>query len=458
MSSTASLTLTNSNRPLRPTIELKRHHQVNRNLLSLKKTDLASQIAHRGDHLKELRSAARSSNGIIRSHYADFIHDVGRNLYPLILFTDYEVDGPCGVGSTLTLYRADGSQTKVSPALQTNYELYKTCGHLLMGLGVELGPYLSNSTLCYAGCDDDMEDGKDEGSDLELISGLNQVIGRVKVAPWESSLNEYLKGVKMYHQALVSAVEVEAVAEDMAQFNLVSDEDEKKEDKHQSPHGLGLPTLEMQETMIAMMTSVIEFCEACLDNSLIDMAQWERLNRENFPRIKKCMQAAVKDQADACVRQLIEWREMMGPQEWRELYVIIPTVWAVDAENPRKTMMRQLMDEDRVDSHILLSEYPRNHGEARTLLGRVAGDRAIGRFVFGDDTKEQKIKTMGLSSEVDVVQDDALPAIWDALERNGCPVRQNRSSASCQHRLTVLSQDGSQRSSRSDRPSFCSHA
>ena len=109
------------------------------------------------------------------------------------------------------------------------------------------------------------------------------------------------------------------------------------------------------------------------------------------------MKAATKAQADACIRQIVEWKDMMGPREWRELYVVIPTVWAVGEETPRQTMFSQLMDEDRVDTHIITTEAPRDHSEARTLLGRVVGDRAIGRFVFGDETKEQKIKTMGLS-------------------------------------------------------------
>ena len=151
----------------------------------------------------------------------------------------------------------------------------------------------------------------------------------------------------------------------------------------------------------------------------------------------------------------------MGPKEWKALYVVILTVWAVGAENPRKTTMRQFMDEDRIDSHIIVSEYPRDHGEARTLLGRIVGDRSIGRFLFGDDTEEQKVKTMGLSSEVDVLQDDALPAIWDAMRSNGCPVRRNRSSvasrgAMVQNVEQMKSTEEMPRSkSKSHRPSFC---
>ena len=79
-------------------------------------------------------------------------------------------------------------------------------------------------------------------------------------------------------------------------------------------------------------------------------------------------------------------------------------------------MFARLMHADRVETHLITSEWPRNHGEVRTLVGRIVGDRAIGRFVFGDVTEEQKVKVMGLSSRVDVVLDDALPAICHALK------------------------------------------
>lgn len=92
---------------------------------------------------------------------------------------------------------------------------------------------------------------------------------------------------------------------------------------------------------------------------------------------------------------------------------------------------------------------------------------AIGRFVFGDETKDQKIKTMGLSSEVDVVQDDAIPAIHDAMARNGCPVRNNRSSnlvttsrssmVSSPRKIMVevVAQQSEAKARSSFKPSFC---
>jgi len=389
--------------PLRPSIILKHHHRTNQKLLTLPKSDLQSQITTRGDHLQEIKHAARSTNKLIRTNYSTFIHDVGRNVYPLIIFTDYEEDALSGVGSTLTLYREDGSVTKVSPALSSLYEVYKSCSHIFMGLSVEIGPYLDNASYCSG----------------EMIED----------APWRSSLTKFVQQVRNFRQSLTNAAKVEASLVDDSNLAI---QEEKKEDEANGSDIIsdknGLPPLEMRECMNKMLSSVINYCEGCLSTGILDIAKWEQLNQDNFPRIKQCMKASTKAQADACVRQLISWRDMLGPIEWRELYVVIPTVWAVGAENPRKTMMRQLVDKDRIDTHIITSEYPRNHAEARTLLGRVVADRAIGRLVFGDETKEQRIKTMGLSSEVDVVQDDSLVAIWEAIKSNGCPVRRPPSS------------------------------
>ena len=397
--------ITTTTPQLRPSIILKHHHRTNQKLLTLPKSELQSQIATRGDHLQEIKHAARSTNKLIRSNYSTFIHDVGRNVYPLIIFTDYEEDALSGVGSTLTLYREDGSVTQLSPALSSLYEVYKSCSHIFMGLSVEIGPYLDNASYCSNG---------------EMAED----------APWRSSLTKFVQQVRVFRQSLINAAKVEtSLVDDMNNLEI---QEEKKEDEASSSdisNNVGLPPLEMRECMNEMLSSVIDYCEDCLSTGVLDIAKWERLNQENFPRIKQCMTASTKAQADACVRQLISWRDMLGPIEWRELYCVIPTVWAVGAENPRKSMMRQLMDEDRIDTHIITSEYPRNHAEARTLLGRVVADRAIGRLVFGDETKEQRIKTMGLSSEVDVVQDDALSAIWEAIKSNGCPVRQPPSSS-----------------------------
>jgi len=407
-------------------------YSANTLLLSLSKSQLAHEISYRGGTpYDQVLHAARDTNATIRRHYSDFIQQVGRNIYPLIIASDYETDGHSGgVGSTLTLYREDGSITTKSPALGTFYEVYKTCSHLFMGLSVEIGPYLSN-TCCSSSsgeCDQvdeaaDCSDSCAAAATYTNESSLSSTLGGnaderednnvVSFPPWESSMKEFVTKAQILRQSIAAAA------------TATTTEDSSKCPHHHhhhhhtssSPPPFSLPPPEMRDILLSMLSSIIQFCNTCLSTKMLHIALWEELNRENSPRIKRCMIEATTLQANLCIRQIIDWKDnTLTEEEWKELYVVIPTVWAVDKENPRKEMFRQLMSPGRAETHLITSEYPRNHEEARTLLGRIVADRAIGRFVFGNASSMEQIKTVGLSSQVDVTQDDALPAICNALK------------------------------------------
>jgi len=172
-----------------------------------------------------------------------------------------------------------------------------------------------------------------------------------------------------------------------------------------------------------MLEDIISFMSECLDTSKIDFQKWDSLNNDNFSRMMLSMDTAAQSQADANVAALLKWKKSLGPVLWREMYVVIPTVWAVNTHNPRQELFRHLLDEDRVDTHIIMSEYPRSPQEARTLLGRIVGDRAIGRMVFGNTSHKKRLKTVALSTGVDALQDEAVKNIHRALLKHGCKPR-----------------------------------
>jgi len=411
-------------------------------LLQLDKSQLTTQMSFRGNHCDEILHAARDANSTIRSHYKDFIHQVGRNVFPLIIASDHEDDGHSGVGSTLTLYRANGSIITQRPALGTYYELYKTCSHFFMALGAEIGPFLSNKSVCTTAAvgdggggdviavgngnhvDETIVDHSTSGANNSSASSLsspsimeaNQDIP----LPWSSNMTELVAKAQILRQSIIKATAMEE------SNNCTSSNNSSLHSTNST-----LPPEAMRETVLLMLTSVIDFCNHCLSTKMLNLSNWENLNQENFPRIKQCMKAATELQADRCIRQIIEWRDnLLSPEEWKELYVVIPTVWAVHENNPRKAMFARLMHPD-AETHLITSEWPRNDGEARTLLGRIVADRAIGRWVFGDDkSKDQKtkkltdqqIKVINYSSGVDVVLDDALPAIENALRAHYQPL------------------------------------
>jgi hypothetical protein len=151
---------------------------------------------------------------------------------------------------------------------------------------------------------------------------------------------------------------------------------------------------------------------------------------------------------------------------------MIPTVWPVALNSPRLQLFERLLDADKIHTHIITSEHPRNFEEARDVVGRVVGDRAVGRLVFGTADTKAKMKVLALSSRTDVVADDfeiALNKVFSELPEedrslinlkdkheqsnnleipSGCPMHQSRASKSSPkrslniRRASIVGKDG----------------
>lgn len=89
---------------------------------------------------------------------------------------------------------------------------------------------------------------------------------------------------------------------------------------------------------------------------------------------------------------MLKWKKMLGPEEWSKVYVMIPTVWPVALNSPRLQLFERIIDADKIHTHIITSEFPRNLEECRDVVGRVVGDRSVGRLVFGTADTKAKMK------------------------------------------------------------------
>jgi hypothetical protein len=76
-------------------------------VLRLDIPDLVDIVAWRGDQDHHLQLCARQLNAFMRNEYKGFIYNTGRNIYPLIIASDFE-PGFEGVGSSFTLFLKDG--------------------------------------------------------------------------------------------------------------------------------------------------------------------------------------------------------------------------------------------------------------------------------------------------------------------------------------------------------------
>lgn len=120
----------------------------------------------------------------------------------------------------------------------------------------------------------------------------------------------------------------------------------------------------------------------------------------------------------AALPELRKWKEELGPALWREVHVLIPTVWPVSEINPRQQVLAQLMDPDRVRTHIIKAEGAHSVEEARTTLGRVVGDRTLAALVFSDRTPDERGMVCALSTPRDFLSsacEDAI-ALHEAIQ------------------------------------------
>ena len=83
--------------------------------------------------------AMRNMDWFRKNNYQNFIRNVGQNIYPLIIASDYE-PGQEGVGSTYFLYRKDRPVETVTPT-SVMYEMEKILAHLPMGVFFLISPY-----------------------------------------------------------------------------------------------------------------------------------------------------------------------------------------------------------------------------------------------------------------------------------------------------------------------------
>ncbi|MEO8327512.1 MAG: hypothetical protein ABI618_16795, partial [Nitrospirota bacterium] len=102
-------------------------------------TDTETKATH---FRKQTYEAMRNLDWFRKNNYQNFIRNVGYNIYPLIIASDYE-PGKEGVGSTYYLYRRDRPVETVTPT-SVMYEMEKILAHIPMGVFFLISPYFDN--------------------------------------------------------------------------------------------------------------------------------------------------------------------------------------------------------------------------------------------------------------------------------------------------------------------------
>ena len=185
------------------------------------------------------------------------------------------------------------------------------------------------------------------------------------------------------------------------------------------------PDATLRSHLQPLLELYVDFMKERLATRHSTLDLWLAMTEKAFPLVAASVNYAVSMQCQEVLPALLKWKEELGPEEWAKLYVVIPTVWPVSLNSPREILFRQIMDPRFVDTHIIKSDYPRNVEEARSLVGRVVGDRAMGTFSFGTQSVPAIMKVLAFGSETDIVADDFEAVLVKELRKNGVEWNEN---------------------------------
>ena len=168
----------------------------------------------------------------------------------------------------------------------------------------------------------------------------------------------------------------------------------------------------------AMLTLAAEYLSDCLAKKNASHNDFITFSEQIFPFIEESMFNAARLQVQDTIPELLKWKQKLG-EKWRDLYVLIPTIWPVAGRNPRQQIFEKIMDQERIKTHIIMLEGARNKDEALTSLGRIVVDRTVARLVFGTRTATSRSMVCALSTSRDIVSDAceaALKEIKDLIQ------------------------------------------
>ena len=160
-----------------------------------------------------------------------------------------------------------------------------------------------------------------------------------------------------------------------------------------------------------MMEQALNFINHCIQSQTISEDDLEQFRKKIISGIEINVHDAATMQVNEVRKAMEEVKQKLGPQAWSELFVVVNTIWPVSQESPREQIFKDIMDPDKVKTHLIIAEGIRDIEEARTLIGRIAFDRYTARKVFGIDTEKHRDFATALSTPLDLMSQDATLAL-----------------------------------------------
>jgi tRNA(Arg) A34 adenosine deaminase TadA len=161
-----------------------------------------------------------------------------------------------------------------------------------------------------------------------------------------------------------------------------------------------------------MLKVTNDYVKETLKNQFIDADAFHKYSKTVLPYVRQAVSNAGRVQVEADLPALMAWKKKLG-DKWKDLYVIIPTVWPVSGDNPRERMLAFLLPNPSIQ--IVKVQNQSSEADLFTTLGRVVGDRSVAAMVFGAENEFSRDSQLALSTPRDLVSSACAEAMMNYL-------------------------------------------
>jgi hypothetical protein len=147
-----------------------------------------------------------------------------------------------------------------------------------------------------------------------------------------------------------------------------------------SPANTSLNSLEWAACS-SILTRSLAFIDRIVQQRTFTLDAYQIYAKSIIGEIQLCMKQAGSRQVLGMTEVVLEYKQMLGGR-WDDVYVVISAIWTLTRENIHELIIKHQMRPERRETHVIVSEAVPTLDDARTILGRIVGDRVVGEYVF----------------------------------------------------------------------------
>jgi hypothetical protein len=162
-----------------------------------------------------------------------------------------------------------------------------------------------------------------------------------------------------------------------------------------------------------ILTGAVDFADAVLREGSFSIDGFQSFTRAVHVAIETNMRLAAEDLVVGVQRQLTTWKQLLGTEAWKQLYVVILAIWTTAVRNQHWVILQDAMDAETVDDRLITISV----GEPEEItvpvaldnLARIVQDKLAAAMVFSDPS--QDAHRIELADPTDLLADAVALAI-----------------------------------------------